>query len=125
MSKKGTGGRGKGDKAELLAALQAANEELRAKLTDIQIELQQEKSKVGPPRRCTLPTSPHLPGPWGLPSWSWGLRGLSGQLGKTESSGKRAVGAGGREMGPILVQCRGHHRDLGQWRHPGKCPLNG
>ncbi|XP_045665419.1 janus kinase and microtubule-interacting protein 3 isoform X9 [Ursus americanus] len=46
MSKKGTGGRGKGDKAELLAALQAANEELRAKLTDIQIELQQEKSKV-------------------------------------------------------------------------------
>uniref|UniRef100_A0A7N5JYW3 Janus kinase and microtubule interacting protein 3 n=1 Tax=Ailuropoda melanoleuca TaxID=9646 RepID=A0A7N5JYW3_AILME len=47
MSKKGTGSRGKGDKAELLAALQAANEELRAKLTDIQIELQQEKSKVG------------------------------------------------------------------------------
>ncbi|XP_072596553.1 janus kinase and microtubule-interacting protein 3 isoform X8 [Vulpes vulpes] len=46
MSKKGTGGRGKGDKAEVLAALQAANEELRAKLTDIQIELQQEKSKV-------------------------------------------------------------------------------
>nr|XP_054364450.1 janus kinase and microtubule-interacting protein 3 [Mirounga angustirostris] len=46
MSKKGTGGRGKGDKAELLAALQTANEELRAKLTDIQIELQQEKSKV-------------------------------------------------------------------------------
>ncbi|XP_035925987.2 janus kinase and microtubule-interacting protein 3 isoform X3 [Halichoerus grypus] len=46
MSKKGTGGRGKGDKAELLAALQAANEDLRAKLTDIQIELQQEKSKV-------------------------------------------------------------------------------
>ncbi|XP_023096900.1 janus kinase and microtubule-interacting protein 3 isoform X16 [Felis catus] len=46
MSKKGTGGRGKGDKAEAFAALQAANEELRAKLTDIQIELQQEKSKV-------------------------------------------------------------------------------
>ncbi|XP_038296903.1 janus kinase and microtubule-interacting protein 3 isoform X7 [Canis lupus familiaris] len=46
MSKKGMGGRGKGDKAEVLAALQAANEELRAKLTDIQIELQQEKSKV-------------------------------------------------------------------------------
>ncbi|VFV24280.1 janus kinase and [Lynx pardinus] len=45
MSKKGTGGRGKGDKAEAFAALQAANEELRAKLTDIQIELQQEKSK--------------------------------------------------------------------------------
>uniref|UniRef100_A0A2K6GZL5 Janus kinase and microtubule-interacting protein C-terminal domain-containing protein n=1 Tax=Propithecus coquereli TaxID=379532 RepID=A0A2K6GZL5_PROCO len=47
MSKKGAGGRAKGDKAEAFAALQAANEELRAKLTDIQIELQQEKSKVG------------------------------------------------------------------------------
>ncbi|XP_054584860.1 janus kinase and microtubule-interacting protein 3 isoform X10 [Eptesicus fuscus] len=46
MSKKGMGSRAKGDKAEALAALQAANEELRAKLTDIQIELQQEKSKV-------------------------------------------------------------------------------
>ncbi|XP_031453155.1 janus kinase and microtubule-interacting protein 3 [Phasianus colchicus] len=31
---------------DALAALQAANEELRAKLTDIQIELQQEKSKM-------------------------------------------------------------------------------
>ena len=49
MSKKGAGGRSKGDKAEVLAALQAANEDLRAKLTEIQIELQQEKSKVGPP----------------------------------------------------------------------------
>ncbi|XP_067858507.1 janus kinase and microtubule-interacting protein 3 isoform X2 [Heptranchias perlo] len=47
MSKKGAGGRAKGDKPDALAALQAANEELRAKLTDIQIELQQEKSKVG------------------------------------------------------------------------------
>ncbi|XP_057591413.1 janus kinase and microtubule-interacting protein 3 isoform X18 [Hippopotamus amphibius kiboko] len=47
MSKKGAGSRSKGDKAEVLAALQAANEELRAKLTDTQIELQQEKSKVG------------------------------------------------------------------------------
>ncbi|XP_053524623.1 janus kinase and microtubule-interacting protein 3 isoform X3 [Artibeus jamaicensis] len=46
MSKKGVGSRSKGDRAEALAALQAANEELRAKLTDIQIELQQEKSKV-------------------------------------------------------------------------------
>ncbi|XP_012590267.1 PREDICTED: janus kinase and microtubule-interacting protein 3-like [Condylura cristata] len=46
MSKKGAGSRGKGDRAEALAALQSANEELRAKLTDIQIELQQEKSKV-------------------------------------------------------------------------------
>ncbi|XP_069867538.1 janus kinase and microtubule-interacting protein 3 isoform X11 [Dipodomys merriami] len=46
MSKKGAGSRAKGDKAEALTALQAANEELRTKLTDIQIELQQEKSKV-------------------------------------------------------------------------------
>ncbi|XP_055101217.2 janus kinase and microtubule-interacting protein 3 isoform X9 [Symphalangus syndactylus] len=46
MSKRGMGSRAKGDKAEALAALQAANEDLRAKLTDIQIELQQEKSKV-------------------------------------------------------------------------------
>uniref|UniRef100_UPI00398ECA5B janus kinase and microtubule-interacting protein 1-like n=1 Tax=Pristiophorus japonicus TaxID=55135 RepID=UPI00398ECA5B len=44
MSKKG---RAKGEKPEaLIDALQAANEDLRAKLTDIQIELQQEKSKV-------------------------------------------------------------------------------
>ncbi|XP_055647798.1 janus kinase and microtubule-interacting protein 3 isoform X12 [Falco peregrinus] len=46
MSKKGTSSRGRGEKPDALAALQAANEELRAKLTDIQIELQQEKSKV-------------------------------------------------------------------------------
>ncbi|XP_064418207.1 janus kinase and microtubule-interacting protein 3 isoform X17 [Latimeria chalumnae] len=46
MSKKGAGNRAKGEKPDTLAALQAANEELRAKLTDIQIELQQEKSKV-------------------------------------------------------------------------------
>nr|XP_023415618.1 LOW QUALITY PROTEIN: janus kinase and microtubule-interacting protein 3 [Loxodonta africana] len=46
MSKKGPSSRTRGDKAEAFAALQAANEELRAKLTDIQIELQQEKSKV-------------------------------------------------------------------------------
>lgn len=61
MSKKGMGARGKGDKAELLAALQAANEDLRAKLTDIQIELQQEKGKVGP--EPPLPSSPPLPSP--------------------------------------------------------------
>ncbi|XP_072883651.1 janus kinase and microtubule-interacting protein 3 isoform X10 [Hemitrygon akajei] len=46
MSKKSAGSRAKGDKPDALATLQAANEELRAKLTDIQIELQQEKSKV-------------------------------------------------------------------------------
>ncbi|XP_048843779.1 janus kinase and microtubule-interacting protein 3 isoform X9 [Brienomyrus brachyistius] len=46
MSKKGPGGRAKGERLDALASLQAANEELRAKLTDIQIELQQEKSKV-------------------------------------------------------------------------------
>ncbi|XP_078794276.1 janus kinase and microtubule-interacting protein 3 isoform X11 [Oryzias latipes] len=46
MSKRGAGGRGKGERPDTMASLQAANEELRAKLTDIQIELQQEKSKV-------------------------------------------------------------------------------
>ncbi|XP_062382751.1 janus kinase and microtubule-interacting protein 3 isoform X2 [Sardina pilchardus] len=46
MSKKAPGSRSKGERPDALAALQAANEELRAKLTDIQIELQQEKSKV-------------------------------------------------------------------------------
>nr|XP_020477180.1 janus kinase and microtubule-interacting protein 3-like [Monopterus albus] len=46
MSKRGTGGQGKGERPDIMAALQAANEELRAKLTDIQIELQQEKNKV-------------------------------------------------------------------------------
>ncbi|XP_046796388.1 janus kinase and microtubule-interacting protein 1 isoform X8 [Gallus gallus] len=45
MSKKG---RTKGDKPDMdIEALQAANEELRTKLTNIQIEFQQEKSKVG------------------------------------------------------------------------------
>nr|XP_058157211.1 janus kinase and microtubule-interacting protein 1 isoform X2 [Dasypus novemcinctus] len=45
MSKKG---RGKGEKPDMEAdAVQMANEELRAKLTSIQIEFQQEKSKVG------------------------------------------------------------------------------
>uniref|UniRef100_H3CDT9 Janus kinase and microtubule interacting protein 3 n=1 Tax=Tetraodon nigroviridis TaxID=99883 RepID=H3CDT9_TETNG len=42
----GTGGRARGERPDSLAALQAANEELRAKLTTIQIELQQEKTKV-------------------------------------------------------------------------------
>lgn len=42
----GAAGRGKGERLDSLAALQAANEELRAKLTNIQIELQQEKNKV-------------------------------------------------------------------------------
>ncbi|XP_016890354.1 janus kinase and microtubule-interacting protein 3 isoform X3 [Cynoglossus semilaevis] len=49
MSKRGgggTGGRGKGERPDAMATLQAANEELRAKLTEIQIELQQEKNKV-------------------------------------------------------------------------------
>ncbi|MEE6486449.1 hypothetical protein FKM82_014606 [Ascaphus truei] len=46
MSKKGATSRAKGEKHEASASLQAANEDLRAKLTDIQIELQQEKSKV-------------------------------------------------------------------------------
>uniref|UniRef100_A0A8C1EXK3 Janus kinase and microtubule interacting protein 2 n=1 Tax=Cyprinus carpio carpio TaxID=630221 RepID=A0A8C1EXK3_CYPCA len=44
MAKKG---RAKGEKPEaIISALQAANEELRSKLTDIQIELHQEKCKV-------------------------------------------------------------------------------
>uniref|UniRef100_A0A7N6FFX4 Janus kinase and microtubule-interacting protein C-terminal domain-containing protein n=1 Tax=Anabas testudineus TaxID=64144 RepID=A0A7N6FFX4_ANATE len=46
MSKRGAGIRGKGERPDAMATLQAANEELRAKLTDIQIELQQEKNKV-------------------------------------------------------------------------------
>ncbi|XP_073345866.1 janus kinase and microtubule-interacting protein 3 isoform X1 [Pagrus major] len=46
MSRRGAGGRGKGERPDAMATLQAANEELRAKLTDIQIELQQEKNKV-------------------------------------------------------------------------------
>lgn len=46
MSKRVAGGRGKGERPDTMASLQAANEELRAKLTDIQIELQQEKNKV-------------------------------------------------------------------------------
>ncbi|XP_077056414.1 janus kinase and microtubule-interacting protein 3 isoform X11 [Siphateles boraxobius] len=46
MSKKAPSGRGKGERPDAMAALQAANEELRAKLTEIQIELQQEKTKV-------------------------------------------------------------------------------
>ncbi|KAM9295798.1 janus kinase and microtubule-interacting protein 1 isoform 5-T12 [Morus bassanus] len=45
MSKKN---RAKGEKSDMeTEALQAANEELRTKLTNIQIEFQQEKSKVG------------------------------------------------------------------------------
>uniref|UniRef100_A0A8C8R6C3 Janus kinase and microtubule interacting protein 3 n=1 Tax=Pelusios castaneus TaxID=367368 RepID=A0A8C8R6C3_9SAUR len=46
MSKRSASSRPKGEKPDALAALQAANEELRTKLTDIQIELQQEKSKI-------------------------------------------------------------------------------
>lgn len=46
MSRRGVGGRGKAERPDAMATLQAANEELRAKLTDIQIELQQEKTKV-------------------------------------------------------------------------------
>lgn len=51
MSKRGAGGRSKGERLDTMATLQAANEELRAKLTEIQIELQQEKNKV----RTTTP----------------------------------------------------------------------
>ena len=52
MSKKG---RSKGEKPEVeMDAVQMANEELRAKLTSIQIEFQQEKSKVGGTRASWL-----------------------------------------------------------------------
>lgn len=56
MSRKGPSSRARGERPDALAALQAANEELRAKLTDIQIELQQEKSKV-----CVFLSSPFPP----------------------------------------------------------------
>lgn len=52
MSKKG---RSKGEKPETETdSVQMANEELRAKLTNIQIEFQQEKSKVGQGLLCHL-----------------------------------------------------------------------
>lgn len=41
--------------------VQMANEELRAKLTSIQIEFQQEKSKVGAPSPGRAPLSPPRP----------------------------------------------------------------
>ncbi|XP_077595152.1 janus kinase and microtubule-interacting protein 3 isoform X2 [Stigmatopora nigra] len=48
MSKRNAGGRAKGERADAAAAaaIQAVNEELRAKLMAIQLELQQEKNKV-------------------------------------------------------------------------------
>ncbi|XP_057681297.1 janus kinase and microtubule-interacting protein 3 isoform X2 [Corythoichthys intestinalis] len=46
MSKRTAGGRGKGDRADPEASVRAANDELRAKLMDVQLELQQEKNKV-------------------------------------------------------------------------------
>ncbi|XP_077482902.1 janus kinase and microtubule-interacting protein 3 isoform X3 [Stigmatopora argus] len=46
MSKRSAGGRSKGERADAAAAVQAANEELRAKLMAIQLELQREKNKV-------------------------------------------------------------------------------
>lgn len=54
MSKRAAGGRGKGERPVAMASLQAANEELRAKLTELQIELQQEKSKVRQPTSIPL-----------------------------------------------------------------------
>lgn len=130
MSKKGVGGRSKGDRAEALAALQAANEELRAKLTDIQIELQQEKSKVGPHPTPPLPASPNP-----RPSTAGG--GAAGSLRKCPPGQSRApraspsswegrdalgeghprapaTGASG-DTGPCLV---GTARGLLKWKHP-------
>lgn len=77
------------------------------------------RARWAPCHPCPFPASPHCPGPRGLPSWSQGPRG-------TDSSGKRAVGAWGDvRWGTALVQCLGLQRDLGQWRHPGKCPPSG
>lgn len=85
MSKKGMGARGKGDKAELLAALQAANEDLRAKLTDIQIELQQEKGKVSPGPSFPVP-HPCPAGSHPCPAGSPGL--VPGSSGALSAAGK-------------------------------------
>ncbi|XP_061667271.1 janus kinase and microtubule-interacting protein 3-like isoform X2 [Syngnathoides biaculeatus] len=46
MSKRVVGGRGKGERADTMATVQAVNDELRAKLINVQLELQQEKNKV-------------------------------------------------------------------------------
>lgn len=132
MSKKGVGSRAKGDKAEVLAALQAANEELRAKLTDIQIELQQEKSKVGSPHPAPpslpLPCSPGSAqsGVWGvarslqecLPSWSWLPRASPGSSGD---------GAEGHRPWPRPCVnspgCQDKPRTSSSGTIPGQCPF--
>lgn len=65
MSKKG---RSKGERPDMeVDAVQVANEELRAKLTGIQIEFQQEKSKVGGggPREPALGWAPLRAAQWG------------------------------------------------------------
>lgn len=65
MSKKG---RSKGERPDMeVDAVQVANEELRAKLTGIQIEFQQEKSKVGGggPREPALGRAPLRAAQWG------------------------------------------------------------
>lgn len=74
MSKKG---RSKGEKPDMeVDAVQVANEELRAKLTSIQIEFQQEKSKVGEggPREPGLGRGPLRAARWeartGRPLWA-------------------------------------------------------
>ncbi|XP_061886569.1 janus kinase and microtubule-interacting protein 3 isoform X2 [Entelurus aequoreus] len=46
MSKRAAGGRGRGERPDTMATVQAVNDELRAKLINIQVELQQEKNKV-------------------------------------------------------------------------------
>ncbi|KAM9773051.1 janus kinase and microtubule-interacting protein 3 isoform 5-T6 [Syngnathus typhle] len=46
MSKRAPAGRAKAERTDAVGTLQAANDELRAKLMDVQLELQQEKNKV-------------------------------------------------------------------------------
>lgn len=68
MSKKG---RSKGERPDMeVDAVQVANEELRAKLTGIQIEFQQEKSKVGGMGKegQGIGDSARKRGPWGSES---------------------------------------------------------
>ncbi|XP_037133371.1 janus kinase and microtubule-interacting protein 3 isoform X13 [Syngnathus acus] len=46
MSKRAPAGRARAERTDAVGTLQAANDELRAKLMDVQLELQQEKNKV-------------------------------------------------------------------------------
>lgn len=105
MSKKG---RSKGEKPEALTvALQAANEDLRTKLTDIQIELHQEKSKVsagGPAaaRGAALPGSACCPAPGLLPPSC--REGATPVPADCPARGRRSVSTGGENN--MVMRCR-------------------